>query len=111
LVKIPRNAMITRRIQKLRTEVKLDTQKLRNEAIQSLQELFAMAKSQATNPNLKPPQKQKWTRAAAYITQIMNTIAAALDNRQIDEDLQNLEKLVDEAAAKNKTQQAPAETS
>lgn len=45
MVKISRNKMLKNRIQKLRTEVKIDTQKLRDETIKNLQELFALAKS------------------------------------------------------------------
>jgi hypothetical protein len=45
-----------------------------------------------------------WARVAAYITQTINSISNALDKRQIDEDLAKLEALINEAAAKTKTQ-------
>jgi len=111
LVKISRNKMLKNRIQKLRTEVKIDTQKLRDETIKNLQELFTLAKSQAQNENIKLKQRQNWTRIAAYICQVINTIAKGFDERQIDEDLAKLEELINEAAAKTKTQKAGTTTS
>ena len=95
--------MLKNRIRKLRTEVKIDTQKLRDETIKNLQELFTLAKSQAQNENLRLKQRQNWTRIAAYICQVINTIAKGFDERQIDEDLAKLEELINEAAAKTKT--------
>ena len=103
MVKISRNKMLKTRVQKLRTEVKIDTQKLRDETIKNLQELFALAKSQATNENIKLKQRQNWTRTAAYICQVINTIATRFDERQIDQDLQKLEELINEATTKTKT--------
>ena len=104
MVKITRNNMIKHRIQKLRTEVKIDTQKLRDEAIQNLKELFTLAKSQAQNENTKLKQRQAWTRIATYICQVINTIATHFDERQIDHDLEKLEQMINEAATKNQTQ-------
>jgi hypothetical protein len=95
--------MLKTRVQKLRTEVKIDTQKLRDETIKNLQELFALAKSQAANENIKLKQRQNWTRIAAYICQVINTIATRFDERQIDQDLQKLEELINEATTKTKT--------
>lgn len=103
MVKISRNKMLKTRVQKLRTEVKIDTQKLRDETIKNLQELFALAKSQAANENIKLKQRQNWTRIAAYICQVINTIATRFDERQIDQDLQKLEELINEATTKTKT--------
>lgn len=103
MVKISRNTMIKNRIQKLRTEVKIDTQKLRDEAIQNLKELFTLAKSQAQNENINLKQRQAWTRVATYICQVINTIATHFDERQIDQDLAKLEALINEATTKTKT--------
>lgn len=103
MVKISRNKMLKNRIQKLRAEVKIDTQKLRDETIKALQELFTLAKSQAQNENLRLKQRQNWTRVAAYISQVINTIATRFDERQIDQDLAKLEALINEATAKTKT--------
>jgi hypothetical protein len=50
-----------------------------------------------------------WARIAAYIAQIMNTIANGIDERQIDNDLALLERLVNEATAKNSGSQSRSE--
>lgn len=110
MAKITRINMVKNRIRKLRTEVKTDTQNLRNQAIQSLQELFTLAKQQAQNPNAKTKQRQDWTRIAAYISQVINSIATRLDEHQIDQDLNTLEELINEATTKNQTQTARTTT-
>ena len=110
MVKISRNTMIKRRIQNLRTEVKIDTQKLRNDAIQNLQELFTLAKNQAQNEKTKLKQRQTWTRIATYICQVINDIATHFDEKQIDQDLNKLEKLINEATTKNKTKKTGKKT-
>jgi len=106
LVKISRNSMLKNRVQKLRAEVRVDTQKLRNQAIENLQELFTLAKDQAQNPNIKLKQRQSWARVAAYICQVINTIAAHFDERQIDIDLNKLEELINETATKTQAQKS-----
>lgn len=105
MVKISRNNMIKHRIQKLRTEVKIDTQKLRNDAIQNLQELFTLAKDLAQNENIKLKQRQNWIRIATYICQVINTIATHFDEKQIDQDLEKLENLINEATTKGKAEE------
>ncbi|MCW4017383.1 MAG: hypothetical protein NWF00_01655 [Candidatus Bathyarchaeota archaeon] len=104
MVKIPRNSMLKNRVRKLRTEVKVDTQKIRDDAIKSLQELFKLAKAQAQDEKVKLKQRESWARVAAYICQIMNGIATRIDEQQIDKDLDRLEELINEVTAKNKTQ-------
>ena len=106
MVKITRINMVKNRVRKLRSEVKTDTQNLRNQAIQSLQELFILAKEQAQNPDIKLKQRQDWTRVAAYICQVINSIATRLDEHQLDKDLNSLEELINEVEAKNKAQTA-----
>jgi hypothetical protein len=96
--------MLKNRVQKLRAEVRVDTQKLRNQAIENLQELFTLAKEQAQNPDVKLKQRQSWARVAAYICQVINTIAVHFDERQIDIDLNKLEELINETTAKKQTQ-------
>jgi len=110
LAKISRNNMIKHRIQKLRTEVKIDTQKLRNDAIQNLQELFTLAKDLAQNENIKLKQRQNWTRIATYICQVINTIATHFDEKQIDQDLEKLENLINEATTKGKAEETGTKT-
>ena len=112
-----RKLMITRRIAELRKEFQIDTQELRSKTIQNLQELFHIATSLArgetktqteegVTEKVTLKQRQMWARVAAYIAQTINSISNALDERQIDEDLAKLEALINEAAAKTKTQTA-----
>jgi len=110
LVKIQRKKMVTRRIEQLKEKVKIDTQKLRRKTLQGLEELFNMAEKMAKTNNLKLKQRQMWTRVAAYIAQIINSVASGFDEKQIDEDLNKLEKLINEATAKNKTQKTGTKT-
>ena len=113
--KASRTFMITRRTTQLREEVKIDTQQIRIKTIERLEEIFTLATTlakgeiQFQTENGKPKritlsQKQRWARVAAYIAQIINGVATHFDERQIDEDLAKLEKLIDEAKAKTKTQ-------
>lgn len=108
MVKIKRINMLKNRVTKLRAEVKTDTLNLRNQAIQSLQELFALAKEQAQNPDIKSKERQDWIRIAAYTCQVINSIAVRLDENQIDKDLNSLEELINEVQSKGKTQSAQA---
>jgi len=102
LVKISRNKMILSRIQKLKKRIKIDTQRMRGKTLNTLEELFDMAKDLAQNTNLKLKQRQMWTRIAAYICQVINSVASGFDERQIDVQLDQLEGLINEARSKTK---------
>jgi len=112
-----RKLMITRRIAELRKEFQIDTQELRSKTIQNLQELFHIATSLArgetktqteegVTEKVTLKQRQMWARVAAYTAQVIQGIAKGFDEHQIDEDLAKLEALINEAAAKTKTQTA-----
>lgn len=103
MVKISRNKMILSRIQKLKKRIKIDTQRMRGKTLNTLEELFDMAKDLAQNTNLKLKQRQMWTRIAAYICQVINSVASGFDERQIDVQLDQLEGLINEAKSKTKT--------
>jgi uncharacterized protein (DUF608 family) len=92
---------------------------LRSKEIRRLEELFDLAsdfakgsfKYQYADRKREPltiKQRQMWARIAAYIAQIMNTIANGIDERQIDKDLAELEKLVNEARAKTEAGKSQA---
>jgi hypothetical protein len=83
---------------------------MRQDALQNLQELFTMAKTLAQNTTLKITQRQNWTRVATYICQIINTVAQTFDEKQIDQDLEKLENLINETTTKNQTQTTPTTT-
>jgi hypothetical protein len=111
-----RKTQVARRFFQFRKTFDVDTQQLRANAIKRLKELFDLSsdfakgtyKFQYTRGKrevLTVKQRQMWARIAAYIAQIMNTIANGIDERQIDKDLALLEKLVNEATAKNDASQ------
>ena len=123
MVKISRNSMVIRRIAKLKKDVNIDTQRLRGKALKSLEELFNLATKMAKGQvkvkkgkktkEITLKQRQIWARIAAYIAQIINSICAGFDERQINKDLDELERLVNEARAKaknGKTQKEAAST-
>ena len=103
MVKISRNSMVIRRVTKLKTEIKIDTQDLREKALKGLEELFDLAHDMATSGNIKLKQRQIWARIAAYIAQIINGVASGFDERQINADFDELERLINEARAKTET--------
>lgn len=104
--------VVARRILQLRRAVRTDTDRLRSKTIRRLEDLFDLASSFAQghvkwqsiggkSERVTVKQRQMWARIAAYIAQIMDTIANRVDERQIDKDLAELEKIVNEATAKN----------
>jgi hypothetical protein len=111
-----RKTQVARRFFQLRRTFELDTQRLRSKAVRGLEDLFDMASAFAKGKykyqyvdgkreSIKMKQRQIWARIATYAAQVMNTIAQGIDERQIDKDLAQLEKLVNEATAKNITAQ------
>ena len=112
--KISRKLMIARRVSELKQKLKVNTQDIRSKTIVNLEQLFDLAVSlangkvktqtedgKAVKVTLK--QRQMWARVAAYVAQIINSIASGFDERQIDLQLDELEKLVNETKAKAKT--------
>ena len=114
MAKISRKIMIFQRVLKLKRRVEVDTQRMRGNALNNLEELFGLAvalakgevKTQTENGEVQKitlKQRQMWARVAAYIAQIMNSLAEGFDEREIDVQLDELERLVSEAKAKAKT--------
>lgn len=106
--------VIQKRIIKLKASVKIDTQRIRSKTLTTLEGLFDLAvliakgkiKFQTENGKavrISLKQRQMWARIAAYIAQIMNGIAQGFDEKQIDLQLTELERLVGEAEAKSQT--------
>jgi hypothetical protein len=112
--------LVARRIFQLRRAIRVDTQRLRLKSMNLLEEIFNVATRYARGEieweivgGRKYPvtlkQKQLWARIAAYVAQIMSNVADSFDERQIDRDLDRLEKLVDEARSKSKARELGAE--
>jgi hypothetical protein len=115
-------------VRRTRRRVKRDIQGLRQKLLNDLEDLFDMAKDFAENkpddeqtatlkkalgtPNdykeMTPKQRQVWARIAAYTAQVMNSLTKSFDESQVTEDLKRLEKMVNEAMAKEKGGGSPA---
>jgi ArsR family metal-binding transcriptional regulator len=85
-------------------------QKTRLKLLKDLEAMFNMAKgyAESKDPKVTPKQRQIWMRIMAYIGQVINSISKSFDEAQISEDLERLEKLVNEAVAKEKGGRAAA---
>lgn len=103
--------MISTRVARLRERVELDTQRVRKNTLDSLEDIFNLAVSVAkgdvqtqkvgkSQVRLTLKQRQFWARIAAYVAQVMNSIAHGFDERDLDAQLDELERLVDEAQAR-----------
>ena len=113
MVKVSPNRFVSNRVTAIRNEVKTGTRRLRNRTLSMLQETFKVAakvargeiRRQRINGKMVPislNQRQRWVRVADHIAKMMNSIASNLDEREINHQLDELEKLVDEATARPK---------
>jgi len=115
--KASRKLLIARRLANLRQRMKIDTQEIRSRTLADLKILFDLAvslakgevKTQTENGRtvkVTLKQRQIWARVAAYVAQIINSIAEGFDEREVDIQLDELERLVNEAKAKTEAQEA-----
>ena len=83
---------VSTRVVSLRRTVRIETQRMRENALESLEDLFTLAASIAKGEiktqmvkgrqvAISMKQRQVWARVAAYIAQIMNSIARASTRR------------------------------
>jgi hypothetical protein len=113
LVKVSVNRFVSRRIETTRKEVKAGTQKLRKRALENLEEIFRVAariakgeiKHQRSDRKMVPTslnQQRRCASVAAHVAQIMNSVASNFDEREIDVQLDELQRLVNETNANPK---------
>jgi hypothetical protein len=85
---------------------------MRLRILRDLQQLFDMASSLAygesrlgeekpERKSLEMKQRQMWTRVAANVAQIITAVTEKFDDQKIDKDLDELERLLNEARAKS----------
>lgn len=109
----------SRRIFRYRQEIKLDTQHLRTKWVNRLDKVFAVATSIASGEvevqrvggervRISLKQRQMWGHVAAHIAMVLGNLAKGYDERQLDEDLAELERLVDEIKKESKAKEAKA---
>jgi hypothetical protein len=110
MAKFSRPFLVARRIADMREKVKVDTQKIREKLLENLQTIFneavKFAKGEVTvdGKELTLKQRQAWTRVAAYTAQVIQSVAKGFDEHEIDMQLDELQRLVDEARAKAKAE-------
>ena len=120
-MKKSRKNMISTRVARLRERVEVDTQRVRKTTLNSLEEIFNLAVSLAkgdiktqkvgrSQVKVSLKQRQFWARIAAYVAQVMNSIAHGFDERDLDAQLDELERLVDEAQARTEDGKAQGKT-
>jgi len=99
------------RARRARKNVELSTQRIRSKLLADLEKMFDMAKAHATDENTTPKQRQIWTRIMAYIGQVMNSLTKAFDEASVTRDLEQLERMMNEAMAKGKDKGTKTEAS
>jgi len=121
-MKKSRKNMIYHRFIKLRKRVKVNTQRIRKSLLDNLEEIFNLAASLARGKiktqiidgkqvKVTLRERRAWAKVAAYTAQVMNSIAEGFDERQIDFQMDELEKLIREAKAKGKAAEIKKGTS
>jgi hypothetical protein len=97
----------------IRNEVEEKTQRLRGRTLNRLKEIFNVAvkvargeiRHQRINGKMVPislNQRRRWASVAARVAQIMNSVASNFDEREINVQLDELQRLVDETNANPK---------
>jgi hypothetical protein len=88
--------IFTRRARLIRNMYVLSTKKIREDAINRLQELAEEAQKRATSKHLATEARQKWAKIAAYLYQTLNSILNSYDEAYILEKLEEIEEYVKE---------------
>jgi hypothetical protein len=78
--------------------------------VKKLRDIFNAAHVLAQNRELSLVERHRWARVAAYSAQTIDSLCEKFDERQIDRDLAELERLVNEATAKNQSEKLEEET-
>ena len=114
MVKISVNKYVSRRIETIRNEVKAETQRLRGKMLNKLEEIFKIAakvargeiKHQRIKGKMAPirlDQRKRWVRVAEHIALTMNIIASNIDKKETHTQLNELERLINEAQTLNQS--------
>ena len=94
-----------RRIARISARHDLNTQRVRFELIFELKALSEMAQEKAID-TVSPDSKRDWMRAAAYISQVINSISKTYDEASIDTELKQLQNKI-EKLSETKIEGAP----
>ena len=108
MVKVSVNRFVSSRIETIRNEVEAETRRLRKKTLNTLEETFKEAakvargkiRHQKINGKMVPinlKQRRRWVTVAKQIVITMNSITSNFDEQEIHNQLNKLEKLVNEA--------------
>jgi len=112
---------VSLRVSKMRRILHVDTQRTRQRLIARLEEIFEISSDYArgrvkrvvdehgVERELTVVERQFWARIATYSAQIINSIAKGIDERQIDQDLDKLEAMLNKTASAVKTEAVSSE--
>ena len=89
------------KVRRAQKEVETGTQRLRQKLITQLESMFDLAEQSARNAKT-PKQREGFMRIAGYIAQVLNSLSRSFDEALINEELDRLEKMIDETIAKDK---------
>jgi len=114
LVKVSVNRFVSRRLEEIRKEVEAESQRLRENTLNRLEEIFNVAakvargeiRHQRINGKMVPislKQRRRWVSVAKHIVLTMNGIVSNFDEQQIFEQLNELERLINETKTIDQT--------
>ena len=75
---------------------KLKSQKLREQAVENLEELVKIAHSYAASDKVGLRDRREWARLETYVRQTINNIARSYDEVVIERKLSALKRVIDE---------------
>jgi len=116
MVQINSKKRVVGRVHQVRRIMHIDTQHVRRKMICRLEEIFKISADYARGKRqrvvdedgkerpLTIAERQYWARIAAYTAQIINNVTKGIDERQIDQDLDELEAMLDKTKAANQVQ-------
>lgn len=113
MVKVSINRFVQLRIATIRREVETETQKIRGKTLKNLEEIFNAAtriargdvKHQRADGKMVPitlNQRRMWVHVATHAAKTMNSIASSFNEQEINNQLDELENLVNEANTKSR---------
>jgi len=111
MVRAMRKKVIICRVGVCRRILRLNTRRIRKRLLTRLGDIFTEAQAHAQDQQLDLKEREKWARASAFVAQTIDELCSKFDEQQIDADLAELERLVNEAREKAKDGNTETEAS
>ena len=102
-MKVSLSRKVLNRLEDSRAILHAGTRKLRSKLLRKLANVYEISNQIARNPNLFQIDRNRWTRVVAHTAQTMNCVTACFDEQKISSQLDELERLVNEATTKKET--------